>query len=219
MNVAHFYHVYSGEGDLWRDPVAEHMGALEDAKFDGYFGVGIVGSPESWDHVRYQLNHLRRPDEESCVERGWEQHTVSMLRAYAQENDGAVMYAHTKGAANARVFQDQWRQSMTQHVIKGWRNCRDALASGHFDAVGCHWLTAEEFPHVKVETDYPMFGGNFWMATCEYIRTLPPVPMERRHEAESWIGLGNPRVLDLLPGWPGAVPFPRIKMRRLIAGY
>jgi hypothetical protein len=106
---------------------------------------------------------------------------------------------------------------MTQFVVKGWRKCRDALASGHYDAVGCHWLTADEFAHVRADTNYPMFGGNFWMATCEYIRSLPPVPNNTRHEAESWIGLNNPRVIDLFPGWPGSVPFPRHKMRRLTA--
>ncbi len=215
MNVAHFYHVYAA--GQWREPVAEHMAALEDSKFDGYFGVGIVGPPESQWAAQFELETLNAPDLEVCAEKGWEQVTISALHEYAQHNDGAVLYAHTKGAARSNAFQDEWRRSMTHHLVSKWQNARDDLASGHYDAVGCHWLTAEEYPHVKVDTSYPMFGGNFWMATCEYLRGLPPVGTGTRHEAESWIGLNGPRVLDLFPGWPGTVPFPRHKMRRLVA--
>jgi hypothetical protein len=47
-----------------------------------------------------------------------------------------------------------------------------------------------------------MFGGNFWWANANYLRTLPPLRYKDRFDAETWIGLGNPLVHDLLPGWP-----------------
>ena len=194
------------------------MAALEDAKFDGFFGVGVVAdSPEVREQVWTELEVLRPPDMIDWFDSGFEQVTIQALHQYARTHDGAILYAHTKGAANVSVFQDEWRRSMTYNLVAKWKNARDALASGNFDAVGCHWLTAEEYPHISVDTSFPMFGGNFWMATCEYIRSLPPVGTGSRHEAESWIGLNSPRALDLLPGWPGAVPFPRHKMRRLSA--
>ena len=215
MQAAHFYHVWS-DGS-WRQPVAEHMAALEDAKFDGFFALGVVGSNANRREAINEISHLRKPDFVVHAEEGFEQVTLDAVHRHAQEHDDAILYAHTKGAANVRRFQDQWRWNMTHHVIRGWRNCREALESGHYDAVGCHWLTAEEFPHIKADTGYPMFGGNFWMATAEYVRSLPPVSNETRWHAESWIGLNHPRVLDLFPGWPGSVPFPRHKMRRLTA--
>lgn len=215
MQVAHFYHTFAaGE---WRNPVAEHLAALEDGGYDGEFHVGIVGPKDEREQALDEFTILRSPD--SCVEadQGWEQVTIQHLHAYAQEHDGAVLYAHTKGAYNLSPFQEVWRQWMTWNVVVHWRDCAEAL-EGEIDAIGCHWLTKEEFPHVVVDTNFPMFGGNFWMATCEYLRTLPPVGMERRHEAESWIGLGNPRVLDLSPGWPGSWPYPHRPARRLIVG-
>lgn len=215
MNVAAFYHAYA-DGQ-WREPLAEHLAALEDAKFDGPFHVGIVGAPERVDEVRQELHWLRPPTTWLWESVGWEQVTLQAVHGYARHNDGAVLYAHTKGAARSDAFQDAWRRSMTYHLVSKWQNARDALASGHYDAVGSHWLTAEEYPHIEVDTSYPMFGGNFWMATCEYLRSLSPVGTGTRHEAESWIGLNGPRVLDLFPGWPGTVPFPRHKMRRLVA--
>lgn len=217
VGVAHFYHVYA-DGD-WRDPVAEHLAALKDSKFDGYFGMGVVGTAENYDEVWQELDAIRTPDRIACAPSGWEQVTLALAAQFAAENDGSVLYAHTKGAARKSAFQNAWRQNMTALLVSKWQDARDALATGHYDAVGCHWLTERDFPHVKVQTDYPMFGGNFWMATCEYIRSLPPLQTENRHQAESWIGKGEPRVLDLSPGWPGHIPFPRRKMRRLVASF
>jgi hypothetical protein len=40
------------------------------------------------------------------------------------------------------------------------------------------------------------------MARCDYLRKLPYCLPGDRMNAELWIGLEKPRVLDLLPGWP-----------------
>ena len=61
LEVAHWYHIF-GSGH-WREAVAEHMAALEDAKFDGFFGVGVVAdSPEVREQVWTELEVLRPPD-------------------------------------------------------------------------------------------------------------------------------------------------------------
>lgn len=214
MDLASFYHVYA-DGE-WNDAVGEHLAALEDSHFDGPFHVGLVGAPERVDAAMTEFNVLRPPTTWWWEAVGWEQVTLAKVHEYAQEHDGAVMYGHTKGAANGNPFQAMWRRWMTSHVIAGWRSHARCLDGGLYDAIGCHWLTQEEFPHVVVDTDFPMFGGNFWIATCKYLRTLPPVGMNRRHEAESWIGLGAPRVVDLSPGWPGSWPYPHQPLRKLV---
>lgn len=214
-DLSHFYHVWC-EGQ-WRDPVAEHMAALEDSGFDGEFVVGLVGGPVSRADALLEIGSLRHIDRVIHADGGWEQETLREVRLHADEHGGAVLYAHTKGAANANEFQSEWRRSMTYHVLTNWRANVDSLASG-YDLVGCHWLTREEFPGIVADTPLPMIGGNFWMATCQYLRTLPPLLHETRHDAEAWVGLGDPNVLDLFPGWPGTQPFYRPRIRRLIAG-
>jgi hypothetical protein len=85
-------------------------------------------------------------------------------------------------------------------VAGGWRFCLDRLAGA--DAVGCHWITPDEYAARQVTT--PFFGGNFWWARCGYLAGLaePPSCETDRHLAEAWVGGGNPRVYDLRPGWP-----------------
>lgn len=218
MDVAHFYHVFAAN-DNWRNAVGEHLAALEDGGYDGTFHVGIVGPEYAREQVLDELMILRPPDTVVEAYTGWEQVTIQKLHDYSREHDGAVLYGHTKGTHNVGPFQEVWRQWMTWNVVVHWRDVASELESrDDLDAIGCHWLTKEEFPHIVVDTNFPMFGGNFWMARCEYLRTLPPVGMERRHEAESWIGLGNPRVFDLSPGWPGSWPYPHRPTRRLIVG-
>jgi hypothetical protein len=213
VNLTHFFHLYAaGE---WRDAVAEHMAALEDGGYDGPFHVGVVGGAEQRADALEELHWLRPPDSVTEAEDGWEQVTLGPLRAHAkQQRDGAILYAHTKGAANPNTINVAWRRAMSFHVVRGWQQCADALAGGEYDAVGCHWLTPEEYPGVITT---PFFGGTFWMASTAYLRKLPACAENSRHDAEMWIGLRNPRVLDLSPGWPGnygATP----KYRRLIAG-
>lgn len=219
VKLAHFYHAWA-DGD-WAAAIGEHMAALTDSEFDSPVHVGCVGTPHNCMDVKRQFDVLHPATEWWEARTGWEQVTIKRLHKYAQNNDGAVMYAHTKGSANYSPFQEVWRGWMTKHVVLGWRECVGQLRHGIVngaDLVGCHWLTREEFPQVVVDTSLPMMGGNFWIATCQYLRSLPPVGMEARHEAESWVGLGDPKVLDLSPGWPGSWPYPAWPRPRLVAG-
>lgn len=222
MNVAHFFHLYSaGE---WRDPLAEHLAALEVGGYDGPFHVGLVGDPSQRAEALDELRWIRPPDTVIEADTGWEQVTLHELHAYAQDHDGAVLYAHTKGAHDPSTVNIAWRRSMSWHLVRNWRACTTVLNPDHglgpggepYDAVGCHWLTPEEFPGHVDHAPLPCFGGNFWTARCGYVRQLLPCADSCRHDAEGWIGTGNPRVLDLYPGWPG--DFAPVKYGRLVAG-
>jgi hypothetical protein len=137
---------------------------------------------------------------EAEADTGWEQVTLAAVRRYAQTHDGAVVYAHTKGASNAGDLgsNSKWRRAMNLRVVDNWRS--NLKAMDDHDALGCHWLTPGEHPGT-IRT--PFFAGNFWMARCDYLRTLPVCATEDRMDAELWVGLNGPRVLDVLPGWPG----------------
>jgi GR25 family glycosyltransferase involved in LPS biosynthesis/glycosyltransferase involved in cell wall biosynthesis len=194
LPVAHWYHIYAAAE--WHDPVAEHLAMLDEAGYAGPFHVGIVGAPNERAEALRELRRTRPPDSVTEADEGWEQVTLDALHEYAMENPGAVLYAHTKGAYKPTQVNIAWRQSMSWHVVRHWRDCAVAITRG-FDAVGCHWLTPEEHGFAK-----PIFGGTFWMASTDYVRRLPRCARNSRHDAEEWIGLCSPRVLDLHPGRP-----------------
>jgi hypothetical protein len=204
MKLACWYHAWV-DGD-WTEPVLEHVDALLAADYIGPVYLGLVGAKLWRDAAAGAFDPL---DARVAIEAdsGFEQVTLAKVREYAQTHDGAVLYAHTKGAADATEFRKAWRRSMTRRVVSEWHY--NLMSLDHYDAVGCHWLTREGYPGFEQEfpDGTPFFGGNFWMARCDYLRTLPEPSTRSRFDAERWIGLGDPPVLDLLPGWPAASLF------------
>lgn len=154
---------------------------------------------------------------------GYEMPTIHMLHRYAKRHGGAVMYAHTKGAGNLKdgcqgrpgqvldgsTPQDAWRRAMIDRLVLGWRECLTRLEEG-YDAVGPMWIHQDFVPNVGQLFSH--FSGNFWMATCSYVRRLPRcktdpseavaldgkryLAVEARAHAEIWIGLGDPRACE-----------------------
>lgn len=116
-----------------------------------------------------------------------------------------VMYHQIKGVTHpGEKLYEVWRGCMERACVWNWRRCVADLERG-FDAVGCHWLTPQQYPaHVTS----PFFGGTFWWAKSDYLLQLPALPAdthENRYEAESWIGRRRPypRVMDYHHAWPG----------------
>jgi hypothetical protein len=198
--TAHFYHLWA-DGH-WKVPVHEHLRALRDSRYSGSVHIGIVGTPVNRDDAMRYVTKFWSPAVDWCAsaDTGFEQVTLSALRAYAHQPDAApyVLYAHTKGAYEESVPRDAWREAMTEPLVRHWEFALPLLE--RHDAVGLHWLTPAEFP--KRQVGSPFFGGNFWWATTAYLRTLPAPGTGSRFDAEAWIGLGSPKVADLRPGWP-----------------
>lgn len=194
-SIRHYYHLYS-DGQ-WQDPVREHCDAMVSSGLRAVSSltVCIVGHPDTRRAPReflYDLNPVFV--EYDC---GWEQHTLNRLRFELHSHNDHVLYTHTKGASDPSPINIGWRRAMTQQVVNQWRDCVWQLSE--VDAVGCHWLTPEQYPGMVTT---PFFGGNFWWANADYLRRLP-APLENdRWDAERWIGLADPRVVDLIPGWP-----------------
>jgi hypothetical protein len=202
VNLTHWYHIWAaGE---WREPVTEHWQALQDAEWTESVRVGIVGPPEARGEVVAWLSEQPLAFEVVAeADQGFEMLTLRAVHEYAKSNDGAVMYAHTKGAYDTSEFRKRWRRTMCHDVIGNWQGNLHVLEKGH-DAIGPFWLTAEMFPNQII---IPIFGGNYWIATCEYLRTLPECEDGDRYNAEGWIGLGKPDAVDLRPGWPAEERF------------
>jgi len=130
--------------------------------------------------------------------------TMDSMRQWCKINPGYnVFYHHIKGVSHGPTDPyKKWRQCMERVCVHQWRQCVMALEDG-FDSCGAHWLTPEHNGLVTI----PMWGGNFWWATSDFVATLPEFhedTHENRFEAESWIGMGprRPKVKDFAPHWP-----------------
>jgi len=200
----HYYHAFAG--GPWPQPAGEHAAALRAAKFHGDITVGMVGDPADRSALRGVLKEtMAWPCLPVFLEwdAGYEQLTLSAMRQWARDApaDTPVLYCHTKGTFDNSEWNAMWRRSMTHHVVGRWRECVRLLEDG-YDTVGCHWLTPERDAGPARPVTTPMYGGNFWWATSQYLATLPEPGTEYRHQAEEWVGLNGPKAYDLLPGWP-----------------
>lgn len=135
---------------------------------------------------------------------------LALERWLPGHSDWYVLYFHAKGSTNQRPGFELWRDCMTHHCIKNWRQCVADLDCGH-DAAGCHWMVPPAVP-----IGQRIFAGTFFWAKASYLLELPSI-MERdrikvsgldsldsRYEAEVWIGNGPraPKVKDYHgPNW------------------
>jgi hypothetical protein len=193
VRLTHFYHVFA-DGD-WLTPATEHIEELLISglidNLDDLF-LGVVGSPENREKVKRELPGV-------CVAEcatGWEQVTLQKVHEFAQQDDGAIFYAHTKGAWSNSELARQWRVSMTHDTVTRWQECVTALQV--VEAAGPYWLKSWEPEHA--DHDF-FFAGNFWWARSDYVRTLDPVGVENRYQAEGWIGLKQPTVKNMRDGY------------------
>lgn len=194
LKLVCFYHCWT-EGD-WRTAAGEFFTALDDWPGETYVGVAGPGFEQA------ELPGERVAEAPDA----WENLTLDPLYDYCKRHPGAyVLYGHTKGVTHPDVYGTAWRQSMTKTVVAGWRKWVPLLEE--FDAVGCHWLTHENSPEHRHELADGFFAGNFWAARADYIASLPRCLRVDRWDAERWIGLGEPRVYDLLPGYPSMSVF------------
>lgn len=138
-----------------------------------------------------ELTHFERP-------------ALLAIEAYARQNEGYVLYLHSKGVSNASdETKIKWRRLMMQELVKNWENCVTQLP--FYDAVGVNWRDMPPISH---------FSGNFWYASTDYLRKLADFEdyyehphyqiwdaiNDKRLGCEFWIGSGRetPRVLSLV---------------------
>ena len=192
MRLTHFYHVFA-DGD-WEIPATEHFeelalsGLLDN--LDNLF-LGVVGTSENRAKVKRELPGVVTVEADT----GWEQVTLNKLHEFSQTDDGAVLYAHTKGAWSRDELARVWRVSMTHDVVTRWRECVYALEK--VQAAGPFWLRSDMPEHSEHRH---FFGGNFWWARSNYVAALDPVGNNDRYQAEGWIGFGSPLVKVMREG-------------------
>jgi hypothetical protein len=213
----HFYHI--GSSGKWLQPLSEHIHALKRygllKKIDS-LNFGIIGLIDDRNDVKkYLSSELDAFNIVAEADHGWEQVTLQPLYDFALENDGYILYAHTKSSNNHNIFGAKHRRSMTYFNVVNWKDCVEKLDEG-YSLAGTHYcqmhLVKDAYGN---EMDIPgetrwenikkydgFFLGNFWWTTTEAIKTLKPCANNYRQDAEFWIAqikLENKMAYDFYP--------------------
>lgn len=196
--------------------MTDHMRALKQSGLINNlktFQIGIVGAEETRNEVRAYLDS-ENIEYSICaeVDDGWEQETQDKIFDFAQENDGYVLYAHTKNAVNINPLHIAWRLSMTYHSVILWEDATRKLEV--YSAVGSHYLESGiQTNRTNTSTEIGFFAGTFWWTHLKYIRNFPSKPdRANRYCAEGWIfmlketveSMGEEYIIyDYVPYHPG----------------
>jgi hypothetical protein len=177
--IYHFYHCFSGGS--WFNPLKEHINSLVESNLYeniNEFFIGFVGDKNRINESIQYLNS-RKIKFSICAQEdeGFEQLTHQAMYNFSKENDGNVLYAHTKGSYNVDPERDQWRKNMTKYNVNYWRKNIQLLQ--RYDSVG--W----DLRSVK----YVFYAGNFWWTKLSVIRRLDPPSHDDRWSAEYWLYL------------------------------
>jgi len=133
----------------------------------------------------------------------FEKPALLAIEKYARENEGYVLYLHSKGVSNpGDQAKAKWRQLMMRELVQKWEHC--VLQLPHYDIIGVNWRDMPPVSH---------FCGNFWYASTRYLRTLADFNYyyqnprfqiwdavnHKRLGCEFWIGSANrrPNLLSL----------------------
>jgi len=133
----------------------------------------------------------------------FEKPALLAIEKYARENEGYVLYLHSKGVSNPDdPTKPKWRRLMMRELVQKWEQC--VLQLPNYDIIGVNWRDMPPVSH---------FCGNFWYASTRYLRTLADfnhyyqnprfqiwdAVNHKRLGCEFWIGSGNrkPNLLSL----------------------
>lgn len=172
------YHV-AGLGHF-RDVVQEQFGLFQRS---GITEVDVTHVGPGVDFVKQQgeaFNLSVRIVAHSSNVRLCERPAIEHVWQLAKTSTEPIAYLHTKGVSAPHVEAKQiFRRVMGEHTIGKWAENISKLQE--YDAIGCNWYPCRR----------PHFSGNFWIATSEYLRTLPDARSYckgNRLKAERWIG-------------------------------
>lgn len=90
--------------------------------------------------------------------------TLNSLWDFCQNNDGKVLYLHSKGVTrpNQQPVSD-WRDFMEYYAIEKYSNCLDKL--NEYDTVGVKLL-------IENTSSIFHYSGNIWWANTSYIKKI-----------------------------------------------
>ncbi len=107
----------------------------------------------------------------------FELETINLIKTFSEKQDQCkILYLHTKGITQDNKCVHDWTNMMLYFLIEKEDVCMNYLTE--YDAVGCNLITDTKTPH---------FSGNFWWSKSSYIKTLPYLHTDKKHDAEWWL--------------------------------
>jgi|GEM_PF-5086360 len=207
MKLWHFYHACAQENieeNVWFSIVDEHVNALRSSGLASKLNktyIGVIGNRNNAKKIS-KIFEGQDIKHEICVvnDSGWEQETLSKLYEFSLNNDGYVLYAHTKGAFHQGAEKNLHRQTMNKYLIQKWSENVDLLAKG-VCATGVFFLMGSpekpfvtnknEFVFSKTDSNIKnyrgFFAGNFWWCNLDLIKKMGYPSVENRIKAEAWM--------------------------------
>lgn len=204
--IAVFYHCLFTMGEeilpTAMAVVAEQMESMQDSGLTDMADEIHIGINGGANDLLYAQSLL--PAKANLVFHGSqcrnECRTIIMVEEFVKTHPGwLVLYFHAKGATRSATDANlhAWRYCMMHHLVTEWVNCVDDLTHG-FESCGCHWI-------MNLCPGQNIWGGNFWWATTNFLRLVPPImncarirtgqssldDLATRYEAEVWIGNGK----------------------------
>jgi hypothetical protein len=203
MKLYNFYHIYA-DGQ-WETPVTEYIEALKTSNLLNnleQFNIGIVGSDENRAKVKEFLKNIKHNIvAEELI--GWEQVTQNKMYEFSKDNEGYVLYAHTKGSWNPHPPNPQWRRSMVKYTVENWKNSISKLLT--YDAAGSELFKPPN------ET-FMYYAGTFFWTKLSHIKKLGLPKLNTRYDAEGWLNSNNSSMFNFnnsIVGVPKKVFFNR----------
>jgi len=132
----------------------------------------VYGDDKSYQEF---LNSIQNYDDLMKIEiirineNNFEYPTLQSLYDFVKQENCYVLYFHLKGVWSSYKGQasldavNSWRNCLEYFNIEKWKNCVQKLEEG-YDVVGSLYNYNEK---------EPLFSGNFWWASSEYIKKLP----------------------------------------------
>lgn len=165
MELAVFFHCWTA--GRWRPITHEFLHALNESGFPGQLYVGLVGSPAQRAEALAEIRAVRPAEVAAEADNGFEQVTIHPLHDYAKHHGGVVVYGHTKGSWHGGN-RSEVAAGLCERIVRRWRSRLLSLLLNRADVTG--------------DPD-----NNFWMATCDFVRALPPC---RTHDDNGQLGRG-----------------------------
>ena len=161
-NVKVFYHL-ACMGN-WLQVFTEQMIQLKENGFDN-INLTVLGNKKELHIVQSICEELNL--ESSVLFNSpdfnyFETPTLLAIEKHVRENEGYVLYLHSKGVSNP--FDEtkvKWRRLMMKELVQNWEKC--VLELPHYDSIGVNWRDMPPISH---------YCGNFWYASARYLRKL-----------------------------------------------
>jgi hypothetical protein len=213
MKIYHFYHIWAD--GKWRVPLKEHLKFLIESQLINNissFQVGIVGKRNNRLRVKeYLMDHKIKFEICNESEDGFENETLDKILDL-KEDDGYVLYAHTKGSYNDLEWEHHWRRFMSFNLIKDWKKCVKLLED-HAAVGNSYSVPNLSFLFTGLDNSYPectvifskgpitfpygCFYGNFWWSHLKYVKLLGKVPKIFKEDGSYFRGSAEKWLINL----------------------